>query len=83
MIAVWESFPATWDKELVKYGPAIESSVLEKLTSDQSSLRHTAIKILAEVGTELSLPQLRIALNHKDTETRLLAERAIQQIESR
>lgn len=83
MIAIWESFPATWDKELVKYGPAIESSVLEKLNADQSSLRHTAIKILAEVGTELSLPQLRIALKHKDPETRLLAERAIHQIESR
>lgn len=83
MIAVWESNPATWDKELVKFGPAIESSVLEKITSDQSSLRHTAIKILAEVGTDLSLPELRKALNDKDTETRLLAERAIHQIESR
>jgi hypothetical protein len=83
MIAVWETNPATWDKELVKFGPAIESSVLEKITSDQSSLRHTAIKILAEVGTDLSLTELRKALNSNDTETRLLAERAIHQIESR
>ncbi len=83
MIAVWESLPTTWDKELVKFGPAIEPSVLEKISSDQSSLRHTAIKILAEVGTDLSIPELRKALDNKDTETRVLAERAIQQIESR
>ncbi len=83
MVAVWETNPVTWDKELVKLGPAIEPSVLEKLNSDQSSLRHAAIKMLAEIGTSLSLPELRKTLSDKDPEGRLLAERAIQQIESR
>lgn len=83
MVAVWETNPVIWDKELVKFGAPIEPSVLEKLNSDQPSLRHAAIKMLAEVGSKQSLPALRKALDETDPEIRVLAERAIQQIESR
>ncbi len=83
MVAVWETNPVAWDKELVKFGPAIEPFVLEKLSSEQPSLRHAVLKMLAEVGTQLSLPELRKALNDEDAEAKLLAERAIQRIESR
>jgi hypothetical protein len=83
MVAIWETNPVIWDKELVKYGPPIESSMLEKLSSDQPSLRHAAIKMLAAIGTKQSLAELRKILTETDPEVRVLAERAIQQIESR
>jgi HEAT repeat protein len=56
--------------------------MLEKLRSDEPSLRHAAIKMLATIGTRQSLPELRKILTESDPEVRLLAERAIQQIES-
>lgn len=83
MVAVWETNPVIWDKELVKFGAPIEAALLGKLSSNQPSVRHAAIRILGEVGTKLSLPDLRKALSEADPETRVLAERAIQQIESR
>ncbi len=83
MIAIWETNVVIWDKELVKFGPPIEPAVLEKLSSDQPPLRRAAIKMLGEVGTEKSLPELRKALTEEDPEVRVLAERAIQLIEQR
>jgi HEAT repeats len=83
MVAIWETNPVIWDKELVKYGSPIEPSMLEKLSSDEPSLRHAAIKMLATIGTKQSLPELRKILTESDPEVRVLAERAIQQIESR
>lgn len=83
MMAVWESNPVIWDKELVKFGPPVEPAVLEKLSSDHAPLRHAAIKMLGQVGTAKSLPMLRQALSEPDPESRVLAERSIQQIESR
>lgn len=83
MVTIWETNTVIWDKELVKFGPPIEPSLLEKLNSDQPSLRRATIKMLGEIGTEKSLPALRKALSEDDPEVRLLAERAIQQIEQR
>jgi len=83
MVAVWETNPVIWDKELVKYGSPIEPFILEKLGSDEPSLRHATIKMLASIGTKQSLPQLRKVLNESDPEIRVLAERAIQEIEFR
>ena len=82
MVAIWEMNPVIWDKELVKYGSPLEPSMLEKLRSDEPSLRHASIKMLATIGTRQSLPELRKILTESDPEVRLLAERAIQQIES-
>jgi hypothetical protein len=83
MVALWETNPVIWDKELEKYGPPLEPYLLEKFSSDQSSVRQAAVKMLSSVGTELSLPELRKALNGTDPGIRVLAERAILQIESR
>lgn len=81
MVAIWETNTVLWDKELVKFGQPIEPFVLEKLSSEQLSLRRAAIKMLGNIGTEKSLPMLRSAINDEDPEIRVLAERSIQQIE--
>jgi hypothetical protein len=83
MISIWENNTVLWDSELVKFGSAIESPVLERLSSNQAPLVRAAIKILGQVGTAQSIPELRKFLNEKDPELSLLAERAIQQIEQR
>jgi hypothetical protein len=83
MISIWENNTVLWDSELIKFGSAIEAPVLERLSSNQASLVRATIKILGQVGTEQSIPELRKFLNEKDPELRLLTERAIQQIEQR
>lgn len=83
MVSIWETNPVLWDNELVKFGAPIESSVLEKLSSNQAPLRRATIKMLGEVGTAKIVPELRKILSEEDPEVRLLAQRAIQQIEQR
>lgn len=83
MVAIWETNTVIWDKELVKFGAPIEPFVLGKLNSEKLSLRRATIKMLTAIGTENSLPKLREALSDEDPEIRVLAERAVQEIEQR
>ena len=83
IVSIWENNTVIWDKELVKFGPLIEALVIERISSDQQSLRRAAIKMLGNIGTQLSLPALRKALSDENPEIRLLSERAIQLIEQR
>ena len=83
MVSIWETNPVIWDNELVKFGPPIEALVREKLSSDKPPLRRATIKMLGEIGTAKILPELRKILSEEDPEVRLLAQRAIQQIEQR
>ena len=83
IVSIWEKNTVIWDKELVKFGPPIEALVLERINSDQPPLRRAAIKMLGNIGTQLSLPELRKAVSDENPEIRLLTERAIQLIEQR
>lgn len=83
IISVWKTNTVLWDKEMVKFGSLAELAVLEKINTEQAPLHRAVIKMLGEIGTGLSLPELRKALTAEDPEIRLLAERAIQLIEQR
>lgn len=83
MVELWENNPILWDSQLAKFGQAIEPFVLEKLNSEQAPLHRSAIKLLGRIGSEKSLPELKKALKQEDPESRVLAERAIQEIENR
>ena len=83
IVSIWEKNTVIWDKELVKFGSPIEALVLKRVSSDQPPLRTAAIKMRGNIGTQLSLPELRKAASDEDPEVRLLTERAIQLIEQR
>ena len=83
IVELWVERPVIWDSYLGKFGASTEPFLLEKLSSDQAPLRRSAVKILGEVGTAASIPALREILVGAEPETRVLVERAIQQIEKR
>lgn len=83
IVDLWESNPILWDAHLMAFGSAVEASILGKLDSENPPLRRSAVKILGKVGTAESLPKLRKALGAEDAELRVVARRAIEQIEAR
>jgi hypothetical protein len=83
LMKFWEANPVLWNDDLMKFGSSAEPSLLKKLESPSLSLRRACIKTLGQIGTEQSLPALREQIKVDDTEVRVLAERAIAEIEER
>jgi hypothetical protein len=81
--SLWVTNPVLWDNHYVKFGSAIELGVLAQINSENKPLRQSAIKLLAQVGTEKSLPALGKLIDSEDPEVRILAERAIAKIGER
>jgi len=81
--SLWINNPFAYEKYFSSLGSQIETTVLQETQSNDATVRHSAIKILALVGTSASLPTLQNLLKHDDPETPIHAERAINQIESR
>lgn len=80
---LWSGNPQIWEKHYAEFGPAIEPGVLESLDTEKPALRHSAIRLLALVGTERGLPALRKLIESEDPEVRVLVERAISKITER
>lgn len=80
---LWTQNPVLWDKHLEAYGAAVEPLVKGQINSQNAGLRRSALQIIGAVGSVESLPALREILEGNDPELKVLAERAIQQIEMR
>lgn len=80
---LWTSSPVVWQSSYAEFGPAIEPGVIEQLGTENAPLRHSAIKLLEQIGTDGSLPALRKLLESDDPEIRVLAGRAITKITER
>lgn len=80
---LWETRPILWERYLASFGQAAEPLLLEKLSSEQPPVRRSAVKLLGEVGSEASIPALKEIISEAKPEIRLLAERAIENIENR
>jgi hypothetical protein len=81
--SLWIGNPLIWEKHFVGFGPMIEPGVLGQLDTDEPPLRHSAIRLLGQVGTDACLPALRKLVATGDPEIRVLAERAIARITER
>jgi hypothetical protein len=81
--SLWLNSPVANEDHLAAFGQDAEPIVIKQLVSEEATVRHSALKILGKVGTASSLPLLRGLLDHQDPETRVLADRAIQEIEAR
>ena len=83
VLILWTANPLLWEKYLAEFGPQIETGALERLSTDNSALRQSALRLLGRVGTAAALPALRELMASEDPEIRVLAERAIARISER
>ena len=83
---LWENAPLTWEGEVIAMGSDMEAVIAPSIHSNADlAAQRSALLILRRVGTELSLPDLRSALetSEKGSDVILLIERAIEGIESK
>lgn len=81
--ALWLQNPVVWERYYVKFGAPIAPGLLGQLSSESAPVRHSAIKLLGDIGTGAVIPDLEKLLNDKDAEVRVLAERSIVRIKQR
>ncbi len=81
---LWEKSPLDWETEVMAMGSAMETVILPSINSSDPALQRSAFLVLRRVGTEISLPVLRKALETvgKNPDIGLLVERAIEAIEN-
>ncbi|MGJ8632740.1 MAG: HEAT repeat domain-containing protein [Luteolibacter sp.] len=80
---IWAANPSLWASEYVKMGSAIEDPILDTLADADGDVQRSALFLLAEVGTQKSLPMVRKLLGSNNPEVRVLAERAVAKISGR
>ncbi|MEG2586249.1 MAG: hypothetical protein RSB24_08195 [Akkermansia sp.] len=85
LLPLWLSEPEKWEKYCLSLGGGIEGDVVAALSSDQSpeALRRSAVRVLAGIGGECSLPVLRALMNDRDNSLSVFAGLAVKEIESR
>ena len=80
---LWLAKPNLWQSSYVEFGGQIEEKVLGQINAEDSTLRRSALVILGDVGTEKSLPALKKLSTDKEASIRVLAERAVSEINDR
>ncbi len=81
---LWEKSPLDWEAEVIAMGSAMEAVILPCINSSDPALQRSALLVLRRVGTEVSLPGLRKALETagENSDIGLLIERAVEAIEN-
>ena len=80
---IWAKDHTSWEQYYGELGSAIEPLVLSHLDSNSIMLRHSAVRLLARVGTPASLPKIEALRAGADTELRVLIDRAVASISQR
>jgi len=81
---LWQENPTRWEPWFREAGPPSERIIIQGFDACTGSLRQSACRILGQIGGENSLPILKdTASTTGDTETRIMANTAIQMIEKR
>jgi hypothetical protein len=73
---LWAADATVWELLYGDLGPVIEPLVLAQIKEASSTLRHSALRLLAKVGGKASLPVIAALRGGADTELRVLIERA-------
>lgn len=80
---IWAKDHTSWEQYYGELGPAIEPLVLSHLENGSIMLRHSAVRLLARVGTPASLPKIEALRPGAATELRVLIDRAVAAISQR
>lgn len=81
---LWRSDPVAWEPTYADAGAFAEETILKSFATTQGSLRQSAVRIIAAVGTAKSLGPLRDALQAgADPDLAPLLKKAIAAIEQR
>ncbi len=80
---LWLTKPNLWQSRYVQFGSQIEPKVLGQVDTGDATLLRSALVILGEVGTAKSLPALEKFAASGDAGIRVLAERAVAEINAR
>jgi hypothetical protein len=73
---VWAKDHTGWEQLYGELGPGIEPLILARLDTESMILRHSAMRLLARIGSEQSLPRIRSLRAGADTELKVLIDRA-------
>jgi hypothetical protein len=80
---LWAADPTVWEQLFGELGQPIEPLVLQRMENANSSVKHSAMRLLARVGGKASLSAINAARNGADAEMRVLIERAEAAIRAR
>jgi len=80
---LWVSAPSRWDEHYARLGSQIEERIIFHVQESPEALRRSAISILSKIGTQKSISALEASQRGEDQEARILAQRALQAIQSR
>jgi len=80
---LWISDATSWEALYGDFGPAIETSVLNRFPETKASIRHSATRLLGRTGSAASLPVLESAKKGADSELIVLIENAQKAIRAR
>jgi hypothetical protein len=80
---LWIADATNWEPQMIDFGPPAEKSVLARFPELDSTLRHSAARILGRVGGEASIPVLEAARPKADPELVVLIESAVRSIKER
>lgn len=80
---LWLASPNAWEALYASFGLPIESQVLASFAKLEGAVRHSAIRLLGNVGGSESLPVLGSSLAGASIETKILLEKAQNAIRQR
>ncbi|MEO1837504.1 MAG: hypothetical protein ABGZ49_18630 [Akkermansiaceae bacterium] len=82
---LWKKNPDTWEPLVVDAGADAESVIMAHLGDEDRSVFRSVLVILGRIGTAVSLPPLRKALEEigEEEDMKVLIQSAIQVIEAR
>jgi hypothetical protein len=83
MEELWIADATNWELQMIEFGPAAEKGILARFPELDPTLRHSAARILAKVGTKASIPILEAAKPKADTELVVLIDSAVRSINDR
>ena len=81
--SMWVANPNLWQSRYLKLNGISEADILAQLDSEEMPILRSALEILAQVGTQKSLPELRLLTQSREPGIRVLAERAVAEIQGR
>jgi hypothetical protein len=80
---LWSKNPTSWEAIYAEVGPPAESTLIQRFRQTEGIIRHSAVRILGQVGGADSLPVLKTAEAGADAELKVLLSQAEKSIQSR
>lgn len=80
---LWLHDATHWESTYAEMGPSIEPALLAEYPGTEGFIRYSATRLLGQVGTPASLPELEAAKKGANRELQILIDDSIQRIKDR